>query len=120
MRNALAKGGLTMTDDRILDWTTWYKLKQISDDISNYTFKRENKYHIENIVRKEKLLVTSDFSLSYNVILSYISLVRQNTVLSGNELIDLHDALYQARHHTIGHPPPPIFFPLNSLPNDKF
>ena len=34
----------------------------------------------------EKLLVTSNFSFSHNVLCSYISLVRQNVVLGGNGL----------------------------------
>ena len=36
--------------------------------------------------RKEKLLVTSNFSFSHNVFHSYISLVHQNSVLCGNGL----------------------------------
>ena len=43
-------------------------------------------YRLENIARKEKLLVTSNFSLSHNVFHSYISLVHQNVALWGNEL----------------------------------
>ena len=41
---------------------------------------------MENIVRKEKLLVTSKFSFSHNVFHSYVSLVLQNAALCGNGL----------------------------------
>ena len=44
----------------------------------------ETKHHIW--LKKEKLLVTSNFSFSYNVFYSYISLVHQNGVLCGNGL----------------------------------
>ena len=43
-------------------------------------------YRVENIVRKEKLLVTSNFSFSHNIFHSYISLVHQNAALCGNGL----------------------------------
>ena len=43
-------------------------------------------YKVGNIVRKEKLLDTSNFSFSHNVFHSYLSLVRQNAALCGNGL----------------------------------
>ena len=48
----------------------------------------ENEYHIgkKTLWEKEKLLVTSNFSLSHNVFHNYKSLVRQNAVLCGNGL----------------------------------
>ena len=49
-------------------------------------------YRVENIVRKEKLLVTSNFSFSHNVSRSYTSSVRQNMALCGNGLIDTKEA----------------------------
>ena len=46
------------------------------------------KCHIgwKTLLEKEKLLVTGNFSFSYNVFHSYISLVRQNAALCGNGL----------------------------------
>ena len=48
----------------------------------------ENKYHIgqKTLWEKEKLLVKSNFPFSHNSFHSYISLVHQNEVLSGNGL----------------------------------
>ena len=43
-------------------------------------------YLVENIVRKEKLLVSSNFSFSHDVFHSYISLMHQNAALYGNGL----------------------------------
>ena len=43
-------------------------------------------YRVEHIARKEKLLVTSNFSFSHKVLHSYISLMRRNAILCGNEL----------------------------------
>ena len=65
-----------LPDNKILDWS---KLKQIADDIF-MRFKMDNKCHIgwKTIVRKEKLLVTSNFSFTHNVFHCYISLVQQN------------------------------------------
>ena len=45
---------------------------------------------VEDIVRKEKLLITSNFSFSHYVFHSYMSLVRQNEVLFGNGLTPSH------------------------------
>ena len=73
-----------LPDDKILDWS---KLKQIADDILKcIQYEKQVPYRVENIVRKEKLLVTSNFSFSHNVFHSYISLVQQNVVLCGNGL----------------------------------
>ena len=49
----------------------------------------KNKCHIgyKTLREKEKLLVTSIFSLSRNVFHSFISLLRQNVPLCGNGLI---------------------------------
>ena len=46
-------------------------------------------YMVENILREEKLLVTSNFSFSDNVFHSFISLVHQHATLYGNGLIHL-------------------------------
>ena len=76
---------IPLLDDKILDWS---KLKQIPDDILKYIQnEKQVLYKVENIVRKEKLLVSSNFSFSHNVFHSYISLVHQNAALSGNGLI---------------------------------
>ena len=73
-----------LPDKKILDWS---KLEQIADNISKCI---KNGKLVPHWVReKEKLLVTSNFSCFYNVFLSYISLVRHNTVLCGNGLIVL-------------------------------
>ena len=41
-------------------------------------------YRVKNVVRKEKLLVTSNFFFSHNVFHSYKSEIRQNVALCGN------------------------------------
>ena len=43
-------------------------------------------FRVENFVKKEKLLVTSNFSFSHNVFHSFTSLVSQNAALCGNGL----------------------------------
>ena len=47
----------------------------------------KSKWHIGKKTEKEKLLVTSNFSFSHDVLHSYVSLVRQNVALCGNGLI---------------------------------
>ena len=77
-----------LTDDKILNWS---KLEQILDD--NFKFSNGE----ENIVRKEKLLVTSSFCFSHHVFHSYISLARQSTALCGNGLkFDLFGSEFSA------------------------
>ena len=80
-------------------------------------------YKVENIVRKEKLLVTSNFSFSHNVFYTYISLVRQNAALCGNEFSGckhiyvghMHFSLYKS-----GFQQPRKRRLLNPLPDNKF
>ena len=61
-----------LPDDKLLDW---FKLKQTASDILKSIHNEKSvPYRVENIVgKKEKLLVTSNFSFSHNNFLSYIS-----------------------------------------------
>ena len=73
-----------LSDDKILDW---FKLKQIADAfLSAFKIKLSAIYCRKHCKKKEKLLVTSNFSFSHNVFHSCISLVRQNVALCGNGL----------------------------------
>ena len=58
-------------------------------------------------MRKQELLVTSNFSFSHNVFHSYISLVHQNAVLCGNGL------------RAFAHENLSIGKAINFLPNDN-
>ena len=73
-----------LPDDKILDWSKW---KQIAEKCYS-AFKIENKYHKgwTTLWEEDKLLVTSNFSFSYNVFHSYIYLLCQNAVLCVNRL----------------------------------
>ena len=68
-----------LPDDKILDWS---KSKAFADDKSNETKMIISVFdRVENIVGKEKLLVTSNFSLSDSVFKRLVSQGRQKVFL---------------------------------------
>ena len=78
----------SLPDDKFLDWS---KLKEFADN--NFKFYENGSKlskRVENTVEKEKLVVTSNFSISHSVLKKVVSQGRQKVSLCGNGLTHSH------------------------------